>query len=181
VEHFQSVREQFAEYQKKNPICIKSPDDYEKFAVYVESVLSLTEGNRKYLSSDEPDLVRLRQTLCKAWHQQALGLVKGMFLTREANRYIQTAEEFAKLLTDCGIPTARHDVENAKKTKTHSLENSCPRTERCVDAIANLKVLYPQLDFAGSFSKYTVPDLLHTRPASDSVFVSKAAKPESVS
>ena len=95
VEHFQSVRVQFAEYQKKNPICIKSPDDYEKFAVYVESVLSLSEGNRKYLSSDEPDLVRLRQTLCKAWHQELLGLVKGMFLTREANGYIQTAEEFA--------------------------------------------------------------------------------------
>jgi hypothetical protein len=72
-------------------------------------------------------------------------------------------------------------VENARKTKTHSLENSCPRTERCLDAIAKLKRLYPQLDFDESFSKYTVLDLFHTRLATDSVFVSKAGKPESVS
>ena len=76
VENFQSVREQWTEYQKKNPICIKSPDDYERFALYADSVLSLSEQDRKYLPSNDPDLARLRQTLCRAWHRNALGLTK---------------------------------------------------------------------------------------------------------
>ena len=97
VEDFKRVREQWTEYLKKNPICIKSPGDYKTFASYVESVLSLPEGDRKYFRSVETDLACLRQTICMAWHQGALGLTKEMTVSIDDKlELIKSAEKSCK-------------------------------------------------------------------------------------
>ena len=176
VENFQSVREQWTEYQKKNPICIKSPDDYERFALYADSVLSLSEQDRKYLPSNDPDLARLRQTLCRAWHRNALGLTQDITVEYDNRiRKVDFAEAFAKIMSQCGIETSRFDVENAKR-KNRLAMNACPRTKRCIDAVNKIKQFYPKLDSEGIFTKASAPQLLlTTSSASESLFVSKAA------
>jgi hypothetical protein len=41
-------------------------EDYDDFRIYVESNLSLSESNKKYLKRKDGDLVRLRQNLIVA-------------------------------------------------------------------------------------------------------------------
>jgi len=138
-------------------------------------VFSLSAQDKTYLSLDNPDLVRLKQTLCRAWHQDALGLTKFVMVSIDKqSKLVDTAERFAAVLSNCGIETSRYDVENAKRNKIFHT-NACPPTKRCIDAVDKLRRFYPALNYDDIFAKTPMPVLLAAKAASESLFVSRAS------
>jgi len=174
VDDFIKVREVWTEYQKKSPLCIKSIEDYELFAAYAESMLSLSAKSRRYLSTENTDLVRLRQTLCAAWHHKEWG-IDGWPMLRIDNRRVDTgtAAGFAKFLSACDIPTKQYDVENAKGKELAF--NACPPTKRCRDAVEQLRKFYPKLDVRELFAVTSEIGRLFAKAANECEFVSRAA------
>ena len=147
VDDFRSAREMWSEFQKKDPICMKTEPDFETFEVFAESALSLDPDARKNLRKAQPDLGRLRMVLCQAWASSQAGLNYGF------NGHSQqiSAAEFAKHLSDCGIPCQRSDVENARK-KADFVPKSCPPTPRCQQALEKLKERFPSIVTSDIFS-----------------------------
>ena len=54
-----------------------------------------------------------------------------------------SAARFADLLTSCGIPAKRHDVENAAKREF--VPNLVPRTLRCLEALKQVGQHFPSV------------------------------------
>ncbi|MGY4232960.1 hypothetical protein ACVIIW_001907 [Bradyrhizobium sp. USDA 4449] len=135
VEQFVTVRELFEKYLDSDPHCIKSVGDFDSFSVYVDSCMQLSEDERRYLRKRSGDLKRLRQILCAGWHGRALGL--------RDNPNVQSAQHFADILTTCGIPCSRANVENG--SKQHFAPNSAPPTDSVLAAIGKLQQLFPDL------------------------------------
>ena len=96
--------------------------DYERFANYADA-RATDDGGRVFVEGG--DLARLKQSLCRAWKQSVGGLTFG--------EGAPTASKFADLLTSCGIPTKRHDVENGARNPFRP--KSVPRTTRCIGAL----------------------------------------------
>ncbi len=132
IDEFVRVRDYWAAY---GPCCIKSLEDYEAFATSVLSQSSLADAHTKYLNRRQPDITRLRQTLCAAWRQSKAGL------RRRVDG--KSAQAFADILTDAGIPCKRSDVENARKPLAL---NSCPDTPEVRASLKRLKKVFPILD-----------------------------------
>lgn len=133
VEQFKAVREAWTEYTKKNPVCIKKKSDVVDFFDYVECV-AIDPSAGKYLRRAGPDINRLRQMLCSAWHQQQAGITKDPKMT---------ANQFAAILQEAGIPCKRTDVENGKKKPF--IRNHCPGTQRVKQALKLVKIHFPKL------------------------------------
>lgn len=133
VEQFKAVREAWTEYTKKNPVCIKKKSDVVDFFDYVECV-AIDPSAGKYLRRAGPDINRLRQMLCSAWHQQQAGITKDPKMT---------ANQFAAILQEAGIPCKRTDVENGKKKPF--IPNHCPGTQRVKQALKLVKTHFPKL------------------------------------
>ncbi|MEP3049936.1 MAG: DNA polymerase [Erythrobacter sp.] len=154
VDEFVRVRDYWTAFGLADPRCIKSLKDYEAFAVYVLSQSSLAEADSKYLRKSRPDITRLRQMLCGAWRQSKAGLryrVDG-----------KSAQAFADLLTDTGIPCKRSDVENARKPL---VLNTCPDTPDVRAALKRLKKVFPTLDDSELLSSSKGIDLLQPQGA----------------
>ncbi|WP_204307222.1 hypothetical protein, partial [Enterobacter hormaechei] len=80
--------------------------EYHAFAVYVLSQSALGKAGAKYLKKTDPNLKRLRQSLCAAWQTSKAGLTKKVDG--------ETADQFAKILSNAGILCNRRDVDNAR-------------------------------------------------------------------
>ena len=137
-ERLLAVRGMWSDFQKKDPICIKTVADFEAFEVFAKSALSLDADARKNLRKAQPDLARLRLSLCQAWASSRAGFTYGL----DGDIKKISAAEFAKHLSDCGIPCQRTDVENARK-KANFIAKSCPPTRRCMEAFETLKQRIP--------------------------------------
>ena len=133
INQFRSVRELWDEYTKASPKCIKKLADFNDFADYIEC-RALAPDKSKYLRKKNPDVHRLRQMLCEAWHQSKAGLSKSKDMT---------ANQFAEILVNLGIPCKRTDVENGKKKSFEP--NSCPPTENVKLLLKELKKHFPKL------------------------------------
>ena len=146
VEQFMTTRDQWVEFQKKTPCCLKTTNDLERFSRYLQSVTSLKAQDSRYLASDDPDLRRLRQTLCSAWHRRAAGIPGPVAVRakRKRNSTVATADDFAEALTDCGVATLKSDVNNGRSKKF--VPHRCPATPQALDAIAKLKRFFPEID-----------------------------------
>ena len=166
VREFQKVRELWTEFQKKKPTCLKSRSDFDAFANFADSVLLLSESNKKYLRTKDGDLKRLRLSLCSAWKQGIIGLTgfRSYKLKSEDHvRHISTEEEFAHFLSACGLATTRSDVSNALRKKF--VYNACPPTKQCREIIDPVKQTFPDLEIVHLFSK---SDLIATLSPSSS-------------
>jgi hypothetical protein len=176
VEEFRKVREQWVEYQSKHPLCIKSPNDYQQFQTYFESILMLSGSNRKYLFTKDPDIVRLRQTLCSARHQKMWGLNEFVFVKIDSQPLmVDTDEKFAKLLSGAGISATRSDVENGRKSKRSLSMNACPPTARCQAAVAELRKIFPKLKPEEIFAKSSLITSLAPNSMTECQFVMRVA------
>jgi hypothetical protein len=167
VREFQKVRELWTEFQKKKPTCLKSRSDFDVFSHFADNVLLLSQSNKKYLSTKDGDLKRLRQSLCRAWKHGAIGL-KGFrtykLKSESTYRHVSTEEEFAHFLSACGLPTKRSDVTNATRGKF--VYNACPPTKRCREIVDPVKQTFPDLEVEHLFAK---GDLMATLSPTSSV------------
>jgi hypothetical protein len=115
--------------------CLKNKDDFHAFAVYVLSQSALGKAGARYLKKTDPDLKRIRQSLCAAWRNSEAGLTKKVDG--------KTAEQFAQLLTSAGIVCNRQDVENAR---SGFKPKNCPKTPAVINALVKLSAVFPSLE-----------------------------------
>jgi hypothetical protein len=135
-EQFFTIRDNWNEYVKNDPHCLKTMDDFDEFSVFVESRTFLEAQTAKYLRKKRGDVNRLRQMLCSAYKNSAAGLkpkVNGL------NDLL-----FAELLTSVGIPCKKADVENGKKKAF--VQHSCPPTEQVELLLMKLQAHFKDLD-----------------------------------
>jgi hypothetical protein len=130
---FEAVRQAWTDYTKKGLKVIKSEADVREFFDYVNCVAIDPEA-AKYMRRRDPDLTRLRQSLCSAWHRKIGGF-------EEVEK--MTANQFAAILKSVGIQCTRADVENGKKKDF--IPRNCPTTQRVKKAIKDLKRHFPRL------------------------------------
>jgi len=135
VDQFKIVRDLFEKYLDSDPHCIKSVGDFDSLSVYIDANMQLPEEERAYLRKRAGDLNRLRMVLCAAWHHDDLGV--------RANPSVATAQQFADVLTACGVKCSRFNVENGKKQPFTT--NSVPPTESALAAILKLESLFPEI------------------------------------
>jgi hypothetical protein len=133
VDQFKTVRILWDDYCKTEAHCIKTVSDFDGFADHVQ-VRGLDPEKTKYLRKEQPDISRLRQLVCQAWHQGEAGLIRDKSVS---------ASSFALILVESGIPCSRSDVENGKKFVFQS--NTCPPTGKVKVALTKLKARFPSL------------------------------------
>lgn len=133
VEQFKTVRDLWEDFTKGSPKCIKNLDDFDAFADHIECK-GLDPGKGKYLRKENPDVNRLRQSLCEAWQHSEAGMAKSPKMT---------ARQFAEILSSIGIPCKRSDVENGKKKPFQP--NACPPTAKARTLLEQLKRYFPKL------------------------------------
>ena len=115
--------------------------------------------DRKYMKTEDPDLKRLRQALCRAWKANAAGFEAGPSRrVGDAFYFNDTNEKFAKLLTTCGISTSKADVENAKKSSFKS--QTVPHTERTREVFEKVKEIFQGLREEEIFAQRDTNSLL---------------------
>lgn len=134
LDQFIEMRRYWETFAIDTPRCLKTAADYKAFAVSVLSQSSLEGPGSKYLRKTDPDLQRLRQSLCAAWRTSKAGLMK--------NADGMTATQFAAVLTEQGVSCKRSDVENARglfKPK------NCPSTPAVSSSLQKLKRVFPTL------------------------------------
>jgi len=135
IDQFIEMRRYWESFAIETPRCLKTVADYRAFAISVMSQSSLKDGGSKYLKKTDPDLNRLRQSLCAAWRTSKAGLLKGVDC--------KTAQHFANTLTNAGIPCKRSDVENAR---TAFKPKNCPKTPAVIVALTKLLTFFPSLE-----------------------------------
>lgn len=137
-EQFFTIRDNWNEYVKNDPHCLKTMDDFDEFSSFVESRTFLEAQTAKYLRKKRGDVNRLRQMLCSAYKNSAAGLkpkVNGL-----------NDQLFADLLTIVGITCKKADVENGKKKDF--VPHSCPPTEQVEILLVKLQTHFKTLDAA---------------------------------
>ncbi|MEO7859013.1 MAG: DNA polymerase, partial [Nitrospirales bacterium] len=134
IHEFMQLRDYVESYPKERR-CIKSAEDFSRFATYVFCKSSLGVEDSKYLASKSPDITRLRRSLGSAWRNSQAGLV---WREHEISN-----SQFAEILTNCGIPCERSDVENDSKKKFKPY--NCPPSEGVMLALKRLSKEFPAL------------------------------------
>lgn len=135
-EQFLAVREaqqNLVKNEKRS--CMKTIDDFNVFANYLESTTGLDPQVARYLSKESGDLKRLRQSICAAWKQEKAGFTK--------KDWSLNAQQFSDFLNELGLPCKKTDVENAKKKKF--VDHNVPATSRVKKILAELKFSYKNL------------------------------------
>jgi hypothetical protein len=156
INQFLSVRETWDEYVGKEFTCLKTVEDFERFADFAEARLLLDPESRRYLKRESGDIKRLRQTLCSAWKHGKAGMSE--FL------YPMIAIEFADLLSSAGIKCTKADVENGNKKEFHA--QRVPRTNKVLQALSKLVEIFPTLN---------VNELLYNLEGEDAVILNTGA------
>ena len=172
VDQFKMIREQWDEYTHSNRKCIKTENDYEQWAIYVDSRFKVDEENRTYMKSKDPDLSRLRQALCVAWKSKTAGFENGQsILSNDKELPIKTNKDFARFLTLCGIKTSKTDVENGKRNSF--INGRVPCTLRAQDAFDKVKEVYQGLDPNQIFAHLDKDPLLSIDREASCLFIEK--------
>jgi hypothetical protein len=135
-EQFLAIREaQQILTKDEHRSCMKTFEDFDEFANYIECTTGLDKSVSRYLSKESGDLKRLRQSICAAWKQEKAGFTK--------NDGFLTAQQFSDFLNELGIPCKKTDVENAKKKKF--IDHHVPATSRVTNILKKLKHSFKNL------------------------------------
>lgn len=166
VEQFDMVRAAWENYTNDGPECLKTMEDFERFADHVEVQTFLSDDRAKYMKKKgKGDIERLRQMLCSAWRQSKAGL--------EWQLHGLSAAEFARILSEIGIPCKKTDVENGKKKPF--IPNACPPTdevERCLEALVEV---FPALDVEAFLFRDQTEQAITLTASNDCQFVKLVA------
>ena len=166
VDQFFAVRASWLDYTRDQKKCIKSRDDLDKFANYVEISGMRNTPKGKYLKKEKGDINRLRQLLCSAWRQHKAGL-------NPIHYKLLSNEQFAAALSEHGVPCKRADVENGKRRAYQ--QNSCPATEQVLKTLQVLKKVFPTLDCDDLLYKEMDPNAVSLRGSSGCQFISRCS------
>ena len=165
VEQFQKIREIWQQYQKKNPTCIKTIDQYQSFATFAETVGNVGVKNQAYIKKKNGDVLRLRVLLCSAWRNSLCGFVWDPDAI--------SAAQFARLLNQVGIPCDRSHVEYGLRRAFKP--NSCPPTVKCKKILNDLKATFPKLQINKVLSGADLSFSLTPRAATGCRFVKQVS------
>ncbi len=135
VNQFILSRETWEEYVSKGFVCLKSENDFRKFADFADTRMLLDADSRRYLRKEAGDLCRLRQAICSAWKHGKAGIPSDM--------YPMTAFEFAEVLSSSGIKCNKSHVENGFKKEFYPMR--VPKTSKVLDAIKKLCFHFPTI------------------------------------
>lgn len=174
VNDFKDVRDLWDDYQSGGYKCLKRFSQLNDFLSSAQIRLMTPKGKRAYLrvkGNVSADVSRLRLLICAAWKRSQAGL------TYDPKAF--SSKQFAQILTDCGVPCARHHVEHGKRRPF--TENSCPQTERCKDILAQLKERLPTLRTDLILAETAADAPLAMVDASECYFVSRCLLPVSPS
>ena len=163
VDQFNKIRVLWEDYNKTERHCLKTISDYDKFAEYVDNILSSETIEQRHLKKENGDIVRLRRDLISSWRHSQGGTTKiypHCFgeKTRTGKPVFPTYklmnEQFARILNDgCDIPCSKGDVDNGIKIKEFT-PNQVPNTERTREKLDFLKrCLFPELRIDEFLSK----------------------------
>lgn len=136
VQQFMDVKNLWNDFTKDERFCIKTRDEFDCFADLVRSKLGVNRDKSRYLHKKDPDIQRLRQQVCAAWQKSVAGFRCDM------EQY--PASRFASLLTDIGVPTQKHHVQNAKVG--NFIPHSCPKTTSVMKCLNKLRDFFPDLE-----------------------------------
>jgi hypothetical protein len=137
ISEYNFVRALWSGYIKDEVMCLKSKQDFNKWADFLY-IQSLVQGgtDMKYLRKSDGDLNRLRLALCSAFKHEAAGL-------KFPAKLKVTNQDFADTLHTLGIKCSKANVENGKKQEFSP--HTCIPTERVMVALERLKRLLPSL------------------------------------
>ena len=138
-----------------------SRSDFEALANFIEPKSGLNKEIGKYLHKEDGALRRLRQSLCSAFKHRKAGLVT---LDKSPSN-----ARFAELLSLCGIPCAKTDVENAKRKLF--IPRNCPTTPKVLEALDRLIGIFPNLEVDEILFKPRHEDMLILRSEAPDPFV----------
>ncbi|WP_246149779.1 DNA polymerase [Tritonibacter litoralis] len=151
VEQYNTVRELWRSYTKDAPRCLKSFEDYQKWATYFESKLAAQGPAEAYLAKEDGILKRIRRDLVIAQRLRKAGTheLKPSAVDQDVlpDGFKLKAETFANILNDrFGIPCAKTDVDNARKKKAFVTKQvpNCDQSVKILEAIK--RDLFPKLD-----------------------------------
>lgn len=163
VGDFIRVREQWDIFNRPDRTCLKTVEDYARFATHANSRSAIEEAAVKSgrLSKDAPDVIELRKSLCSAWRQSQAGL------SWERGK----AAEFAQVLTTAGLPTERSHVEYGKERPF--ISRSVPLTTNTRRIVEKLRSVYPALDCDALFIQLRRAKSLEVEPPAKCPHVSK--------
>lgn len=135
VSQFEEIRNLWDEYNRPDPTCIKTLQDYIRFGDFIESRSSMKD-HTKWLKKEDPDTNRLRLMLCAAWSQGRAGII------RESLGW--SNKKFADVLVSVGLKCNKFDVENGRKRPF--VGGSVPPTGKVKSILQLLKKKVPTLD-----------------------------------
>ena len=148
-EQFFQIRSLWEEYNKKSRHVLKTMNDYDQFAEFVENKLSLDTISQKYLRTEDGGIKRLRQSLSIAWRHRKCGTHinknKSFGLIDIFPKKKLGKKEFAGLLNDyLEIPCTFKDVDNVRNKEF--VPNQVPNTEETRNKLMEVKFhLFPEL------------------------------------
>lgn len=168
IDQFIKVRFLWEQYNKTQRHCLKTIDDYDQFAEYVDNILSSENIEDRYLKKKDGDIIRLRRDLILSWKHKQGGTndLKPNCLGEKTKkglpvfpRYKLTHEQFARILTKCEIPCSKMDVDN-HRPKNEFKPHQVPNTERTLSRLKFVKEnVFPDLrieDFIGKESQWNI-------------------------
>lgn len=150
VDQFNQTRSIWEKYNQTSRHCLKTLEDYERFAIFLESQLSAEGEAGRYLRKQEGELKRLRQQIVIAWSMRRAGthMLKPHAFQRKNlfPTYRFKARELAEILNDeLGIPCIEIDVSNGKKKKVF-IPHQVPNTLLTRSKLRSVKLkLFPEL------------------------------------
>ena len=160
VKDFLKIRELWEQYNNPDHHCLKTMEDYDDFRIYVESNLSLSESNKKYLKRKDGDLVRLRQNLIVANRHRRSGTTNNYPHKPPPNQHNNysltpkyifkdkklTSKELTYLLNDVvDLPCKKSDVDNGRRKQLFE-KHSTPNTKRVREMLDDIKrLVFPDL------------------------------------
>ncbi|CAH1664338.1 hypothetical protein [Chelatococcus sp. HY11] len=164
-EQFEELRSLWAAYTKNDPKILKTEADCSRFMDYVDA----KRNNGRYAFTEDGDLKRIKLELCAALVRR-----DGSF-AEIRTRSTYTHKEFARILTNFGIPCKDSDVENAARNKKKGrlmAYGQSGDSERVKGVLIKLKnECFPDLDIA-LFLKGDIGNISHNEnTASDNGMV----------
>jgi hypothetical protein len=133
LESFHRCREKWENYNKNERSTLKTQKNFVDWDYYRR--LSSTDDHLKTFKVDS-DMKRFRMMFLRSYVRGLAGLTKKF----------DTYNDLASWLSEMGIATTKHTVENAARSDSKFYPNSCEPSSRVLGWVRKIKEKFPQMD-----------------------------------